>query len=71
MFISFKNLPINKTASTCIGNSFAESKSSSSCDEDLSSSGSGSDSNASKKYKKIKKTGQIGTNGYHYNFENT
>ena len=58
-------------ASTCISNSFAESKSSSSSDEDLSSSGSESDSNVSKKYKKIKKTGQIVTNGYHYNFENT
>ena len=49
-------MPINKTASTCIGNSFAESKSSSTCDEDLSSSGSESDSNDSKKDKKIKNT---------------
>ena len=49
-------MPINKTASTCIGNSFAESKSSSSCDEDLSSTGSESDSNDSKKDKKLKKS---------------
>ena len=42
--------------STCIGNSFVESKSSPSSDEDLSSSGNESDSNASKKDKKIKKT---------------